>query len=358
MQRSKIINYAVVLWASTAPCMAIPVGAQSSEIGTAASTTNHKYGFREPLPKADGTIRIATYNVENLFDPFDDPTLQGEFDDAGMITSPERCQAVADAIRKVDADVLALEEIESLKCLTWFRDTYLADMGYEFLASEDVAYYRGIECSVMSRFEIMNIEVRPGVKLDDVVKQGPGWSEVPENKRSGLVIQRSPIRVDIRVNDDYELTLVALHHKAGGGNRFHREAEAIVNNLWLDEMEADDPARNIIVLGDFNAAPWDKSLRLYLENGFVDSLAQRIIPHWANAEQTEANLHKTHSSGRVIDYVLLNSAAFRELVVGSAHVFGTLTPPEDWNWRTDPYPANYAADHFPVIVDLVPHNRP
>jgi endonuclease/exonuclease/phosphatase family metal-dependent hydrolase len=163
--------------------------------------------------------------------------------------------------------------------------------------------------------------------------------------------------VEIDIDGRYRLTVVSLHHKSGRDYRYYREAEALKVLQLLGELQESDPSRNIVVMGDFNAAPWDKSLRAYLQAGYVDTLAHRIIPRWRNATQDEARLYKTHESDRVIDYILLNSAALREYVVGSAHVHGTLMPPEDYDWRTDPYPAGYASDHYPVIVDLVPRDR-
>ena len=106
-------------------------------------------------------------------------------------------------------------------------------------------------------------------------------------------------------------------------------------------------------MGDFNAAPWDKSVRLYFEAGFIDTLAHRST----SRDQAEARRYKTHESGRVIDFILLNSAAHRELVIGSPHVLGTLYE-ETFDWRTDPHPPGYAADHYPVIMDLIPRDRP
>jgi endonuclease/exonuclease/phosphatase family metal-dependent hydrolase len=226
-------------------------------------------------------------------------------------------------------------------------------LGYEHLASFDVGYYRGIEQSVLSRFPITHAEVWPNLPLDDVRRNGPGFAAVPPKFRHGLTMQRSPLRADIRVDDDYELTLFVIHHKSGGDFRFQREAEAIRTIELIDEVRRRDRSRNIVVLGDFNAAPWDKSLRLYLAAGLVDVMAHRIIPRWKDADQAEPNLYKTHESDRVLDYILLNSAAHREFVIGSAHVFGTLYDPE-YDWRTDPYPKGYASDHYPVIIDLIP----
>ena len=230
-------------------------------------------------------------------------------------------------------------------------------MRYKHLASFDVGYYRGVEQSVMSRFPITHAKVWPNLPLDDVKRTGPGFSEVPAKYRRDLTMQRSPLRVDVRVNGDYELTLFIVHHKSGGDFRFQREAEAIRTIELVDEVRRRDASRNIIVLGDFNAAPWDKSFRLYLQAGLIDVMAHRVIPRWKNADQTEPDLYKTHESNRVLDYILLNSAAHREFVIGSAHVFGTLYDP-DYDWRSDPFPKGYAADHYPVIIDLIPRDIP
>lgn len=322
-----------------------------------SSRPQNRFGRTRPLPRTPGAIRVATYNVLNLFDHEDDPALSGEFEDIEMATSDERCRAIADAIRAVDADVIGLQEVESLACLTWFRDTYLADLGYDHMASEDVGYMRGVECSVLSRFPITHVETWPNQSLDDVQRPGPGWTTIPHEARTaGLTYRRSPMRVDVRVSDEYELTLFVLHHKSGRDYRYQREVEAARTIEHVRAVQAADPARNVIVLGDFNAAPWDKSLRLYLEAGMIDTLGHRIIPRWRNPDLTEANLYKTHESSRVIDFILLNSAAHRELVVGSPHVFGTLFD-EDYDWKEDPFPAGYAADHYPVIIDLMPGDR-
>ncbi len=317
----------------------------------------NRFGLSAPLPRTPGGIRLATYNLLNFFDQVDDPALEGEFDDLKMATSPERCQKLAEAILAIDADIVALQEVESLEALRWFRDTYLAEAGYRYLASEDVGYYRGIECSVMSRFPILETRIWPELSLDDVDRSGPGFSSVPRDHRKGLKFQRSPLMVTVKVDDDYELTVFSIHHKSGRDYNFQREAEALRLVELVNAIEAQDPDRNIVLMGDFNAAPWYKSFRIYLQHGFVDTLAHRVIPP-RNESQNEARLYKTHESDRVLDYVLLNSAAFRELVIGSPHVFGTLTPPESYDYRTDPPPTGYASDHYPVIIDLIPEDRP
>jgi len=89
----------------------------------------------------------------------------------------------------------------------------------------------------------------------------------------------------------------------------------------------------------------------------MDPLSDRSISHSRAAPQAKAGLYKTHESGRVLDYILFNSAAHRELVMGSAHIYGTRSV-ENYDWVNDPYPEGYASDHYPVIIDLIPRDVP
>jgi endonuclease/exonuclease/phosphatase family metal-dependent hydrolase len=305
---------------------------------------------RVPAPAATtarpaGSLRLATYNLENLFDHVDDPSLRGEFDDMALAATDDRCRSLARAIRAVDADVLALQEVESLQALRWFRDTYLADAGYRHLSSLDAGYARGVECSVMSRFEITAERIWPDASLDDVHRDGPGWTPVPPGAR--LAFRRSPLQVDLRIDDDYELTVFVVHHKAQREYGWLREAEALKVVELVSERLAAHPDRNVVVMGDFNAAPWDKSFRVYLQAGLVDVMAHRGM------RGAEGVLCHTHRSGRVIDYILVNGAAYREIVIDSAFVHRTATG----RGGDDVAPGDYASDHFPVAVDLVPRER-
>jgi len=328
-----------------------PAGNQNAarKNAEAAVQATNRFGLSSPLQRHPGAIRIATYNMLNFFDGVDDPKLQGEFDDIKFTTPPARCAKLAEAVKAVDADIIALQEVESLDALTWFRDTYLKDSGYKYLVSIDVGYYRGIECSVMSRFKITDAKVWLNESLDNVKREGPGWAPVASGTH--LVFQRSPLMVDVVTDDGYKLTVFSIHHKAGGAEfKCHREAEALRLVELIDQLEQFDPSRNIAVMGDFNSAPWDKSVRTYLKAGLVDTLDYRST----GKEDADSPLFKTHESDRVLDFILLNAAAFHEYVPGSGFVSGTVTPPPGYDYQKDPQPPGYASDHYPVVIDLIP----
>ena len=316
-----------------------------------ASSPEHRFGLTEAMPRTEGTIRVGSYNMLNFFDQVDDPSLQGDYDDFGDNpgpTSEARCEELAKVIRELDADVLALQEVEGLVAIKWFNENYLPNMGYTFVVSEEVGYYRGIEQSVLSRFPVTEVKTWKNSDLTKIDRLGGGWTEIPSGEDE-ISFQRSPLCVTVETPEGYELTVFSIHHKAGR-NAWHRELEALQIMQYIEDMNNIDPERNIAVIGDFNAQPWDRSTRVYLRNGMTDALSFRV----ANAEWGDTSpLRKTHTSGRLIDFIMLNAPAVGELVVDSGFVLGSSQP--DYDWRKDPIPAGYASDHCAIAVDLVPH---
>jgi endonuclease/exonuclease/phosphatase family metal-dependent hydrolase len=306
------------------------------------------YGKAVAPETPNGAVRLAAYNVLNLFDPVNDPDLDH---DSEVPKPNSELEAVAAAIRAVDADILALQEVESREALIWFRDNYLEGMGYDHVASLDVGYFRGIENSVLSRYPITDTKVWPNMRLEG--EHPELWNGRP-NRYAGqpLEYRRSPLRADIEIDDDYTLRLYVVHHKSGRGNDYWREAESegLISILEQDQQQDEDI--NIAVLGDFNAQPSDLSVRNYLRAGMVDTLNFR-----ERHCETSAPQYITHESNRTIDFIMVNSGLLREVIPGSSFVYATPARPEGHDWRTDPTPKGYASDHYPVVVDLIPQER-
>jgi len=286
----------------------------------------------------------------NFFDQIDDPTLQGKYDDYGDNPGPTsvyRCEELAAIIRELDADVLALQEVESQKALEWFNKTFLSEMGYNYVVSKEVGYYRGIEQSVLSRFPISEVKTWQDADLTKIKRIGGGWSEIPPDTNE-IAFQRSPLCFTVTSPEGYELTIFSIHHKAGRDS-WRRELEALQILDYIKAMTKENPERNIAVIGDFNAQPWDRSVRVYLRDGMTDAISHRMLSlDWDD----NSPLRKTHTSGRLIDFILLNSAAVNELVIDSGFVLGSSHP--EYDWRNDAIPTGYASDHCALAVDMVP----
>ncbi len=345
-----------------------PASAQAPQGGSAQAEKKDVrpaglwYGVPNARPKAKGALRLATYNVENLFDPFDDPTLSGEYDDIDEVTREVRVRAIAEQIRKLDADVLCLEEVESEACLRWFRDTYLEGMGYDHLASRDVGYYRGVEQSVLSRVPIERVSIFEGDdatisdmearRTPEAAKRVNGTWSKPQDGAPPERFQRSPLRVDLRTEEGYALTVFVVHFKAGRFDH-QRELEALQVEAFVGEMLERNPDANVAVLGDFNATPNQmatKSLRMS-PLGLVSAY------DWRFDKSAGYDLYNTHASGRAIDFIVMSPGLAADCVDASYFVLATLHAASDWDWRKAdeiPPPDGYASDHCPVAIDFLP----
>jgi len=312
-----------------------------------AEESMRRYGIATPPVKADGTFRLTTYNIENLFDDVDDPALNGRDEDIDDTKPEHQLVAVARTIRKLDSDILCMQEIESLDALMWFRDQYLTDMGYEYVVSLDAGNSRGIENAVLSRFPLSNPELWIGKELGGVhpEKYGNG-----KNFYAGepVAFRRSPLKLDVEIpqsegQDPWILTLFVVHHKSGRYSQYWREAESQTISQLAKRVEDEHPDRPIVILGDFNAQTSDKSVKIYFESGFNDI--------FANNESSGLQII-THESNRRIDLMLANSAAIEYLHGDAAFVLGTAARPQGVDWRMMDTFEGYASDHYPVSVDV------
>jgi len=339
------------------------------------------YGLQQAPPKAKGAVRLAAYNLQNLFDHVDDPSLSGEWEDLKLSVSDDRAKALAEVIRRLDADILCLEEIESREALTWFRDTYLKGMGYNHIESIDAGYYRGVEQSVLSRFPIASPRVFVGTVLDSsdgAGKAAGGESSTAKDdakddaKGATPVIddptkfQRSPLAFDVQLPGGYVLSAFVIHHKAGG-EKFngHRMAEAKKIIEFVQQRLAKDPSANIVVVGDFNATPMSDVRRMYKDAGLQNAYDFRSADDQAAGRDRSApeaqkqqlyDRYTTHESGRAIDYIMLSDGFASEIVPGSFFVLSSLHPGDSYDWRKDTPPSGYASDHYPIALDFIPRD--
>ncbi|MCK6457118.1 MAG: endonuclease/exonuclease/phosphatase family protein [Phycisphaerae bacterium] len=248
--------------------------------------------------KFDGTVTVGTFNVLNLFDDVDDPYTA---DEGTPPKSREDMQRLADTIRKLNADVLALEEVENRGILERFVRVHLSDLHYAHVVHVESNDQRGIDCAVLSRLPV-----------------GPvtSYRHVPIPMKGGEVttLRRDLLRVRIEPPGGDAFDVFVVHFKSKRGERTGetspvRQAEAEFVRRTCDEILRDDAAARFIVCGDFNDTWESGPIRTIRGDGagalacFVDELppAQRVSYN-----------QEPHRS--VIDYIFCSPAMAKRYV--------------------------------------------
>jgi len=178
------------------------------------------------------SFKVASYNVENLFDLHPDGTEYPDYVPGGLLgwdnTRLEiKLENIASVINDLDADIIALQEVESKKALSLLIE-HLALMGTEYRYFE-IAEKRltSVKCAVLSKFPIT----------------------AKEDICAGNENQRNILKVQIDINGS-PLFLYVNHWKSKSGPESKRltYAAALASDISEQACDAD-----YILIGDFNS---------------------------------------------------------------------------------------------------------
>lgn len=251
----------------------------------------------------DGELVIAAFNVLNMFDNVDDPY----HNDEGTPAKPRKqLTALAQAIKTVDADVLAMEEVENRGYLQRFVEVFLPDMGYEEVVLYEGNDGRGIDVCLLSR-----VPVGPVTSYRHVTFEGPQG----EPRR----FNRDILAVTLLPEGGKPIEAWVVHLKSNSGGREAAEpirlAEAKQLRKMLDEELAAEPDDEIVVLGDFNDVWGSPTLNTIVGSGETAL--------WSAATELGPNLPDTYNQGEfhsMIDFLLCSPALAKRHVSGSTHI--------------------------------------
>jgi predicted extracellular nuclease len=204
-------------------------------------------------------FRVMFYNVENYFDPFDDPaTKDEEFTPDGarswtysdFLEKAVRISRVILAAGNPDPPaIIGLAEVENrfvLEKLVY--ETPLKGLGYRII-HEDSPDSRGIDVAMIYRKHCF--------RVDTFYYRRVNLGDTSEKTRDILVVR------GVLPGED-TLTLIVNHwpSRFGGaaGSEYKRKAAAGCLVDVVGELFESNPGENIIVMGDFNDEPGDPSL--------------------------------------------------------------------------------------------------
>lgn len=210
---------------------------------------------------AQNSIKIASYNVENLFDIKNNGTeyeeyIPNTFSNWNASTYKIKLQNIAKVIKEMDADIVALVEIESRDALKDLRFT-LKQMGlyYEYYDIAD-AKDTTVKVAILSKLPFT-------YSKELFVTHSKEYRNILEIKY---------------IFDKEELYLFVNHWSSKAHPESSRMVFARALMQRLQEIGLD---KNIILLGDFNS-DYEENVRFLRERRLNDTYGKTAINHILN----------------------------------------------------------------------------
>ncbi len=212
-----------------------------------------------------GVYSVAFYNLENLFDTEDDPLINDEeFTPKGKNHwTPDKYQKklrnMATVISKLAREncpagpaAIGVSEIENRKVLEdLVARKELADMNLDII-HYDSPDRRGVDVALLFNpkiFQVTSSKAYPYILPDN-----------PEFKTRDVLLVSGQLAGD-------PLHILVNHWPSRYGSKSSelREFAASINKYIADSIYKDNPAAKIVIMGDLNDDPTDKSCRVVLK---------------------------------------------------------------------------------------------
>lgn len=240
---------------------------------------------RPPIPPppavAPGQLRVASFNVENLFDLIDDTGSDTEPKPTAAALAVQQSK-LAYAISHLlqCPDIIGIQEVEKASLLVELAEKAAATCGFSYTVTHvESPDARGIDVALLSQPQRVQVV---GVQLHQVctpLETGISDRSIQCPAGRQPLSSRPPLQVDTLV-DGHPLTLFVNHFKSKRGGEEEsgpqRLAQAALLRELAGELLARDATAAIIVMGDFNDYFDSPALRLMSDDGRLTNVLGRL----------------------------------------------------------------------------------
>lgn len=334
-------------------------------------------------PTPSGTLTVANMNVLNYFTTLDltGVTTDLGFDPRGADNASElviQTAKLAAAIIAIDADILALEEIENdfifdgTSAIEALIDEINFQLGGTIYGYVDpgVDYVGSDAISTALIYKVNEVSLATGTTveiLDDTVLTGLGWSNFGDLGAlfDGVNTSRPPLAATfVEAATGREITIVVNHLKSKGGTGTGANADLNdgvgdwneVRELGVQAIDywlATNPTGshhtdNVLLLGDFNSYAGEDPIAYLENNGYanLDAVFNTVEDSYS---YNYYGFEGTLDYGIALDALLDNVESFE-------HWHSNADESEDIDYNdgsqhtsTDPW---RASDHDPIVIGL------
>jgi predicted extracellular nuclease len=318
-------------------------------------------------------LRIAFYNVENLFDYFDDSTKNDDaFTPRGVYHwKKERYETKLNHLYKTivamdSPAILGMCEVENDKVLLdLIKGTPLRQFNYDFVHFES-ADSRGIDVAMIYRKDIVQLDTAYPIKFivpPDTVSKTRDFLYAKMRIKPVIPAQAENLNIHI---------IVCHFPSKYGGLMATKQLRFMAGQLLRKTVEsifAEDSNANIITMGDFNDEATDESI----VEGFGAICASKGLQSYSKSLQmfnlmcglkTDVGTHKYQDTWSIIDQIMVSQNLYlgeNKLTANKANIFTAdfllvddakyLGKKTNRTYIGFKYNGGYS-DHLPVYVDM------
>ncbi len=300
-------------------------------------------------------IRIGTFNCENLFARYKFRTsrsiknISKEGWDVNDVKFGKFNKTIRNltkqAIKSIDADVLALQEVENLEVLRRFRSQFLGgSRNYPHALVIDSYDPRKIDVAVFSRYPITHVRTHQDY----------------QNKKKSRVFSRDCLEVDVDFKGD-RITLYVNHFKSMMGGRKKTRArrleQAKAVKAIIKRRFGPKPGKHpFIVLGDLNDymntdSEGTPSISSIVNWNQVENVVNRI----PNEDERWTHFYPKKKSYHQLDYILVSKSLASKVEDVAIERRGIPKRAERFKgkrFKNVGQDNPKASDHCPVVIEI------
>jgi len=252
---------------------------------------------------------VASWNIENLFDTKDDPNINDEefLPEGSRQWTIDRFETKISNLAKVinhmndgcGPDIIAFQEVENLNVLKWL--VYRFKHRDYIIAHRDSPDERGIDVALFYDRKVFDIEELDTLRV-----------EIPTGTPTRYILH-----VALRHKNEKSIIHLFVNHwpsRRGGEVKSepNRIAAARVLKNLVDKILSEDKSSKIILLGDFNDEPDNKSIQETLgasEFNCSESNNNLLNLAYTKASRNEGS-YLFGSTWNMIDQIIISGSLF------------------------------------------------
>ncbi len=289
------------------------------------------------------SVTIGTYNVKNMFGERD---VQRAGGGRTPVKSERSLDALAENIRRADADVVALQECTSRETLDDFMKTRGLSENYKYVAHVPGNDGRGVNVAVISKYPFTEVVSHKDVTFP--LADGSGDTK----------FSRDFLRVDIDVDGKpgADVSLYTTHSKSrrpSAPGQISSDTKRLSEGRAMRDIAETEmkqfPGRLFVLTGDFNDNTDDASVQAVLNPGggreeWVDSLAGK-----PDSERNTWPANPKRNNGfapEQFDHMIFPKSMSNRLVNSQVHRY-TQSDSTDTRWVS-----STASDHLMITSEF------